>query len=801
MRRSFPLSGRRMLAVLVMIAAMLSCHIGFGQNKIAERVEASFNDHNKQELQEKLYVHSDKSYYLTGELLWFKLYYTDAGSNRPINLSTVAYIEILDAANLPVLQAKAGLHKGEGTGSVYLPQNIISGNYKLRAYTQWMKNFPSDYFFEKTITIVNLNKFANSGEDESAADLFLDFFPEGGQLISGTNGKLAFKCTDGGGRGLSFTGYLLQNNDTLLRFAPSHNGMGSFVFTPQNGYNYKAIIVTGSGKTMSKVLPQVQATGTSMLLSEAESGAITVTASTTVPTDQMLHLVAHTGSDIKIVRSAPVQNGKSIFTFMRSDLGDGVSHITIFNNSRKPVSERLYFKAPEKNLNLKLNTIPGRLTTRKEVDININSDALTLQDTASLSMTVFRLDSLQAIDDMNILNYLFLSSELKGVVQDPGFYFSESAEAKKAADDLMLTQGWRRFKWDDVVAGKKPNYQFSPEVKGHIITGKIVNSLTGQPQEGIYAFVGAPSYITQFDAAVSGAAGNIKFEIDNFFGGTSLVAQTDPTTSDSIYRFRINSPFSTAYNEEKLPDFKKPVQNPNTLLKQSLSMQVQNIYTQEEMNQLQYSYFTDTMAFYVKPDFSYKLDNYTRFTSMEEVLREYVAMVNVRRRNGKVELPIFDPQKKLYVPGKLLNLLDGVPVFDYTRFFELDPLKVKSLDVITQQYIYGELVFGGVLNWKTYKPSMGNYTLPANASVFDYEGLLVEREFYSPKYDSPENLQSRLPDYRTVLQWNPHIKLTGNNKASVKFHTSDLPGKYAVVVEGLSKTGLAGTAVTTFEVQ
>jgi hypothetical protein len=112
----------------------------FAQNNL-KAVTDAFNDHHENTLQEKIYVHTDKNFYLTGEIIWFKLYNTDATFNKPLDISSVAYVEILDKLNKPVQQAKIGLNKGEGNGSFYLPQSISSGNYKLRAYTKLDEKF------------------------------------------------------------------------------------------------------------------------------------------------------------------------------------------------------------------------------------------------------------------------------------------------------------------------------------------------------------------------------------------------------------------------------------------------------------------------------------------------------------------------------------------------------------------------------------------------------------------------------------------------------------------------------------
>ena len=160
-------------------------------------------------MKEKIFVHTDKDFYVAGEIAWFKLYAVDASSHKPLELSKVAYVELLDSANKHLLQAKIALDNAEGNGSFYLPPTINSGNYKLRAYTNWMKNFGAGYFFEKIITIVNVQKRITLPAIKPSNKFDLQFFPEGGNLVNNIPCKIAFKGTDQYGKGITFTGFFL----------------------------------------------------------------------------------------------------------------------------------------------------------------------------------------------------------------------------------------------------------------------------------------------------------------------------------------------------------------------------------------------------------------------------------------------------------------------------------------------------------------------------------------------------------------------------------------------------------------
>ncbi|MEP6846838.1 MAG: hypothetical protein ABI861_12580 [Panacibacter sp.] len=772
----------------------------FGQENL-KVITASFAQFHENNIQEKIFVHTDKNFYLTGEIIWFKLYNIDASFHKPLNLSKVAYVEILDTLNNPVLQAKIELDSGKGNGSFYLPQAISSGNYKLRAYTNWMKNFDPAYFFQKKITVINFQKIPAYRVDDSIQKYDVQFFPEGGDLVNGLQSKVAFKAITQKGNSFNFNGYLLDEGDTLLQFKPHHAGMGNFVFTPAKNHIYKAIIAPVIGNTFTKELPLVYETGYNMTATEAGNNKINVSVQTNIASIKQVYLFAHTRESVKVAAAADLQNGKAVFVFDRSLLGDGISQITVFNDQKKPVCERLYFKMPAETLQLSLNTDQPVYTTRSKVNIDISSENIFPKNDAScLSLAVYRLDSLQSIDDHTIETYLLLSSDLGGYIENPSYYFTATEkDAAIALDDLMLTNGWRRFKWNDVLQNQKPFFEFVPEFNGHIITGKVTDTKTGMAQKGIETFLSVPGSMTQFRTSRSDANGRVKFEMQNFFAGNSIVVQPN-TLTDSTNKIDIDDPFSKRFSDVPIPSFHRPVNYPNTLSDQSISMQVQNIYTADKLKVFSFPPI-DSSAFYLHPDYKYLLDDYTRFTSLEEVLREYVVLVNVSRRNGRVYLPVVDVASNQLFQSDPLVLLDAVPVFNFNKLLEFDPLKLKSLEVVNRRYFFGNSVFDGILNMKTYSANLSNYEFSPNTLVMDYEGLQLEREFYAPSYDNDAALSSHLPDFRNVLQWLPDINLKHDEKKSIHFYTSDLPGNYAAVVQGISSGGLCGSKIIIFDVK
>ncbi len=782
---------KRSIKVMLLTPVLLLPFLS-GRAQVIQEVQNSFNLYKQSALQEKIFVHTDKNTYLPGEIVWFKVFCVDGNDHKPLNLSKVVYVEILDNNQSPVTQAKIAIKNGIGDGSLYVPVSIANGKYKFRAYTSWMKNFSPDYYFEKVITLVNPLRSPDSNPaKETAAAFDIQFFPEGGNLVNGQQSKVGFKAVDKNGKGAAARGAVIdQHNDTVARFQSLKFGMGNFSFTPVAGNTYKAIIKF-NGAALTKELPEINTQGYVMKLTDKGTQ---LDVEVKGP-DGNIFLFAHTRQMIKAAEGISVSAGVAHFTINKSSLGDGISSITIFNNSKQPVCERLYFKRPAQKLSIAASADQQQYALRKKVNISVAAkDMANKPVLANMSMAVYRVDSLQEVDHSNIFDYLWLGSDLKGNIESPDYYFANAnAETDEALDNLMLTQGWRRFQWNQVLENKTPSFSFLPEYKGHIITGKLVNTQTNTPANGIFAYMGVPGKRVQVYASQSDSSGYILFNTKDFYGPGELVAQTNETI-DSTYRIDIASPFSEQYSKTPLPKFEFISGMQTALQAHSQGIQILNIYSANNIKKT-FDPGADSTAFFGKPYKSYKLDDFTRFTTMEEDLREYVSEDNIVRSKGKFHIKVLNDRG--FLDGDPLVILDGVPVFDVNKIFSVDPLKVRKLDVIRERFFYGPSEEEGIFSFTTYKGDLGGVELDPKAVVIDYEGLQLRRQFYSPVYETEARAASRIPDFRNLLYWGPNV----NNQDKVSFYTSDQAGKYVGVVQGLTANGDAASQYFTFEVK
>lgn len=739
--------------------------------------------------QEKIFVHTDKEHYLTGELLWFKIYNVDASTNLPADLSKVAYVEVLDYTNQPIVQAKISLKNGKGSGSVYIPLTAVNGNYKLRAYTNWMQNFGTSHFFEKQITIINpLNNPEKIAKATGNQDV--QFFAEGGDLVEGVANNVGFKAVNASGKGIAIKGVIInQKNDTVARFQTLKYGIGQFRFTPLANHTYKAIASTVRKEIMIKELPNAKKQGYALFLEEKENGVLSLTVSSNFNT-QNITLSVHQGNQNSFVEKATLTNGSAIFQIDKMKLAEGLSHFTLFNENGQAVAERLYFKRPTKNLKLFANSDQLTYKSREKVNVMISAnDEKDQSIEADVSIAIRRIDSLQGMDQSDIVSYFWLSSELKGDIESPSYYFrSQNKESDKALDNLLLTQGWRR------ILSTKPTFKFLPEFNGHLVTG-IIKSASSSKDTPVYLTISNTTQ--QFYNTTSDSTGRFIFNTKDFYGPNEIIVQTNVNV-DTTSIISIQSPFSDKYTAFAYPPLDLSPNLLTVLQKHSFGMQVQNVYVGDQLKKFNRPNI-DTVKFYGKPAASYNLDDYTRFDLMEDVLREYVKETFVTKNLKHFVINVLG--KTTLLEGEPLVLVDGAPYFNTDRVMEVNPKKIKKLEVVRDHYYYGAGLFNGIINFTSYKPNIAALEINPNAVVIDYEGMQLQREFYSPSYETTEKKNNRLPDFRDLLFWSPSTLINEKGGAKLDFYTADQPGTYVGVINGLSKTGIPGNGTFTFEVK
>lgn len=691
------------------------------------------------------------------------------------------------------------MQDGFGNGSFFLPVSAKSNNYRLRAYTSWMKNFGPEYFFEKIITVANpfvIPDIPDKNNANAVADI--QFFPEGGDLVQSLRSRIAFKVVNGTGEGVDGKGFLMDEQDTIARFETEKFGMGSFTLIPDENASYSVNFLTGDSTYSFTRFPLVKQQGYVMKLKD-NGDALQVNVTTSYKNSDYIYLIGHTNQVVKVVEGKVMEGGKAVFEIAKSALADGISHLTVFDHNIRPVEERLYFKQPKNIFDIHLATNKASYSKRERVKVSISTRMPSGINPANLSVSVFLCDSLQTYNDPDIISYLLLTSELKGKIESPGYYFNKGNEdAADLVDNLMLTNGWRRFNWEDVITVQNRGFEYIPEWEGHLLNVQM-KSPDGIIS-GVKSFLSVPGKTGHLYTSKSDHNGIIRFVTNDIHGVRRIILQPHEAGS-RIFNFDLVDPFYRSGLNTSIPALQLKKKWQESLRKRSIYMQSQNIYSGDKKNIIARKKYLDSIPFYGTPGKRYILDNYTRFPTMEEVMKEYVMEVMVRKRGKKYNFKVLNKQMDTYFEADPLVVLDGTPVRDINSIMAYDPLNVKTLDIITGVYMLGNDIWvNGILSYSSYNGNRDGMELDPAQVQIDFKGLQLQREFYKPQYDNGKG-DEHLPDFRNVLLWEPYVITDKAGNVSLDFYSSDVKGKFIIVAEGITGDGSPGFETGEFVVE
>jgi TonB-dependent SusC/RagA subfamily outer membrane receptor len=794
---------------------LLSATLFFGfinDEDLLKKIVSYLEKFNLEYPQEKAYLHLDKPYYSAGESLWFKAYLTEGMTNFPDTISVPLYVELIDnQAGKLIDQRIIKLEGGFGYGDFQLADSLRAGFYRLRAYTSWMRNFDEELMFTKDF------KVYRAGEEPpvklNAQDIDFQFFPEGGYLVEGIESRLAFKAADATGKGIPISGYLLSTEgDTVMNFQSEHLGMGFFRFKPEAGKSYYADIKYQNIYNKRFEIPEVKKQGYTLAVDNTSNKTLVrvfITNNTTNPNAQMLLIGQSRGVALY---AGKAQTGKkmSFISIPKDKFPAGVVQFTLFDESLKPQCERVVFMEPTKQLNISIKPDKDSYKTREKTNLDIevkDNEGKPVEGNFSLVVS----DSKQIKEvpnDETILTYLLLSSDVKGKIEQPNYYFDKSNKnAGYYLDILMLAQGWRRFKWEDVIKETLPKTNYVLE-NGLTVTGEAVRqngkafekpvnlSLMIKPtnqdipplfgmgeagKDGTFAFYGL-DFRDSCKILVQAVAGqnnrNTKITIDNEIHPKIKI---------------VKIPYGIVEIDEKeLADYLKRTRDALELEKRlkfekAIALSEITVKAKREKEE------KDSRVIYGAADATVVVgENTYGALNVFDLLRGRVAGVQV---GGDPFNPTIQIRgiSSISLSSEPLFLLDGVPITKES-ILSINVNDVEKIDVLKgpSASMYGSQGSNGVISVLT-KRGNSNYDWNKDEAfgikVAARMGYATSREFFVPKYDQdlPENVR---PDYRSTVFWAPMIKTDKEGKAKVSYFNTDAETTMKISIEGLSLSGI-----------
>ncbi|WP_170170366.1 MG2 domain-containing protein [Hymenobacter perfusus] len=760
-------------------------------------------------LPEKVYIQFDKPFYATGETVWFKAYAVMADSHRADTLSKVLYVDMVSEKKQIVFRRTLRLQNGLATGDFALPDTLQPGHYLVRAYTNWMRNAGEDFFYSHQLAIWGA---AAPSSDEGpatrpqkskgsskavAADVDVQFFPEGGNLVDELESEVGFKVVDETGRGVSSQGKVMTADGTVVTtFTSRHAGMGSFRLIPQSGQRYEAEVTLPDGRRATYPLPRSQPSGWLLRVTETQEYYMAIIrrrASAAEPSQSTAVLLAHVRGAVVYTGQTPVNGNEAFITRIpKSKFPAGIAHFTLFDARNEPQCERLVFTPETEPVRVRIATDKQAYGPREPVKLRIETSGAGGQPvSANVSVAVAALQG-QPGEGATITSHLLLTSDLGGYVEDAAYYLQDQQPAtRQALNDLLLTQGWRRFVWKKQLAGTLPPAEFALE-QGLTLGGQVLTAarkpapatrltyLQAQPDKAFYTAETDKEGLFLFEGLKGTDTAKIALQARTPENKRNLFIRLTPppTTAGVILAPLPAMPSATVSDYIRLSQRQQVAESqlhPNAVKTIALG----NIRVKAKKS----GSTPSPLNSLPRP---YSLANVKEFrvADMPESNRALLTVEEFLQ--GRV---ILRPNQ-----APPLYLLDGIPTSGANK---TSMSEVESIDVLSGNNvaIFGSIGAGGVIsifsrNALTHRYSESYKTKEGDKGMLtiSFPGYYKGREFYTPRFADAKTKNQ--PDPRhTTLSWNPTVQTDATGQATLSFYTSDAPGEYRVTVEGMTAGG------------
>ena len=618
-------------------------------------------------------------------------------------------------------------------------------------------------------------------------DFDVKFFPEGGALINIPHQNVAFKAQGADGFSKEIEGFLFNSKgDTLTNFRSEHNGMGIFTMNPVNNETYYVTVRTNDSITKRFDLPAIEPKGISIAMSHYKQEIryeIQKTEATEWP--QKLFLLAHTRGKLAILQ--PI-NPKRTFGKMNDSLfTEGITHFMLIDEQGNALSERLIFVPDHKPNQWQITADQPTYGKREKVSLQIaakDNEGNPVEGTFSVSITDRKSIQPDSLAD-NILSNLLLTSDLKGYVEDPAFYFlNQDARTLRSIDYLMMTHGWRRHKMENVL--RTPSLNFTNYIeKGQTISGRIMGFFGANVKKGpICVLATKYNIIATTETDEKG-----QFIVNTSFrDSTTFLVQARTKKGFAGVDILMDPP------QYPVATHKAPYFNGATTFMEDYLMNTRDQYYMEGgMRVYNLKEVTVTAKRERPSSKSIYTGGINTYTVEEDRLQGYgqtafdaaSRLPSVTITNGS-EIHIRNNSEPAII---VIDDIVYEDASDILKDIQVSDMSSISLLRGADAVILGPRASGGAVVITLKDPR----NLPARPAqgIITYTplGYSESVEFYHPTYDTPEKKNAQRSDFRSTVYWNPELRLDAEGKATIEYYTPDSTAPEDIIIEGVDKNG------------
>lgn len=771
---------------------------------------------------EKAYLQFDKPYYAVGDTIYFKAYITLGPQHKLSALSGILYADLIAPDNKIYRTLRLPVVSGTTHGDFDLPDSLKAGTYLVRAYTQWMRNEGDDGLFERSFNIGSSapKQISESGKAASGTGKVtitkkpdVQFLPEGGSLINGNLSKMAFKAVGPNGLGLDIKGTITDDTETeVCTFSSSHLGMGEFVFVPRAGRVYTANIAFAGGATGSVILPKAVDNGYTMTVNDADADTIRlrITAGANTPAEK-LSLVVQSGG--VVYYAAERQSGGRMFTAVipKSKFPSGIAQFTLFSQAGEPLNERLVFVNNNDRLKLNVKVSAKIHVTRQKMTVELSAkDQSGKPSTGSFSVALIDENAVPAdsLGENTILTDLLLASDMKGTIEQPGYYFTDHDKKCQAdLDLLMLTQGYRHFSWKKILSDKQTPLAYQVE-KSIQISGNVTRHKKPAAGAKITILSNRGGFFMM--DTVADNEGKFAFKDLVFGDSTKFIVQSKVPKGQNAVMLELDTilaprpgfkfdlpaeevakdmPVYLAHQKQFQDEQRKNGINAHAIMLKEVVVRDKKFFTKHSKNM----------------NGAGNADMVLTGDDLKNVFGPTLSSALMEKTAPYIDFKYGVPFKRMRPSGPMLIMVDGVEM-DSRYFNDINPESIQSMEIMVSpnfatMYASYAKAGSGIIEITTKRASEYVYQrYTPGVIAYHPQGLYKAREFYSPQYDNPKTNQ-KISDFRSTIYWNPNVVTDKDGKATFSYFNSDNKGTYRMTIEGIDAEGNLGRRVYRYVVE
>ncbi len=746
---------------------------------------------------EKIYVQFDNNQYHPGQTIWFKAYLLNGFV--PSDLSKNCYLDWYNDAGKLISSSVSPIVDGSSWGSFVLPKGFTGKSLNVIAYTRWMRNADSNYFFKKQLGIV-LKNTAYSNIVSAFPETTIQFLPESGNALIQKISVVAFKAVNQNGLPAIVQGSIKNSKgETVATFHSVHDGMGKFTYLPEINENYTAEWLDEINKTHHTALPPALTKGINLSIDPGkESRTYHIQRTAIVPEAwKKLSIVAQMNGHIMYKASINLSSKESIQSVLPiENFLSGLLHLTIFDANQEPLCERLILvNNNDYALDAILHFDTINLDKRGK-----NVFELELKDTTVANLSVSVTDGeMNTKNDNTIISQFLLNGDLAGYIHNPAYYFSSTADSVLEHSDLvMLTNGWRRFKWREILSGSLSPLYFEKDSSYLSLIGKIER-------------------ISDTKIKKASMMNLMLLSKDSSKSMLFVPLNTDGSFSEKNVVF-----FDTAKVFYKLNDTKIPLSSKVTIENNFFQPDSNKILktVQKAIDTLGYGRFQyllseqDRLALLKNQATLKEVTVYAsnKKTKLEQLDQKYTSGMFQGSARAQFDLintpPISSEPILAYLQGQVAGLTISNPYGNATATWrgsatsfylnefriEIDQLSGVSINDIAYIKVFSPPFMGGFGGSGgaiiVYTKKGGDITYTSRGmSYIKVPGYAPMQEFYTPNYAEQQQVYST-PDLRTTIYWNASmITDSKNQKLKFSFFNTDYSHSLRVVMEGMDSEG------------